>query len=67
MIQWKQTTSSASGTTCATTAWVPRSLWISGSARMRIMTNNPRKIVGLEGYGIEIVERVPLEIGLCKV
>ena len=26
------------------------------------MTNNPRKIVGLEGYGLEIVERVPLEM-----
>ncbi|MGH7294568.1 MAG: GTP cyclohydrolase II, partial [Polyangiaceae bacterium] len=34
-----------------------------GIARMRLMTNNPRKIVGLEGYGLEIVERVPIEIG----
>jgi 3,4-dihydroxy 2-butanone 4-phosphate synthase/GTP cyclohydrolase II len=24
------------------------------------MTNNPRKLVGLEGYGLEIVERIPL-------
>ncbi len=38
-----------------------------GISRLRLMTNNPRKIVGLEGYGIEIAERVPLEIGLCKV
>ena len=33
-----------------------------GVRRMRLMTNNPRKFVGLEGYGLEIVERVPLEI-----
>jgi 3,4-dihydroxy 2-butanone 4-phosphate synthase/GTP cyclohydrolase II len=26
------------------------------------MTNNPKKIVGLEGYGMEMVERVPIEI-----
>jgi 3,4-dihydroxy 2-butanone 4-phosphate synthase/GTP cyclohydrolase II len=26
------------------------------------MTNNPKKVVGLEGYGLEVVERVPLEI-----
>jgi 3,4-dihydroxy 2-butanone 4-phosphate synthase/GTP cyclohydrolase II len=26
------------------------------------MTNNPKKIVGLEGYGLEVVERVPIEI-----
>jgi 3,4-dihydroxy 2-butanone 4-phosphate synthase/GTP cyclohydrolase II len=26
------------------------------------MTNNPKKIVGLEGYGLEIVERVPIEV-----
>ncbi|ACF11917.1 3,4-dihydroxy-2-butanone 4-phosphate synthase [Chlorobaculum parvum NCIB 8327] len=33
-----------------------------GVRKMRLMTNNPKKIVGLEGYGLEIVERVPLEI-----
>jgi len=33
-----------------------------GVAKMRLMTNNPRKIIGLEGYGLEIVERVPLEM-----
>jgi 3,4-dihydroxy 2-butanone 4-phosphate synthase/GTP cyclohydrolase II len=26
------------------------------------MTNNPKKIVGLEGYGLKVVERVPMEI-----
>ena len=26
------------------------------------MTNNPRKIVGLEGYGLRVIERIPLEI-----
>ncbi|TNJ37245.1 MULTISPECIES: bifunctional 3,4-dihydroxy-2-butanone-4-phosphate synthase/GTP cyclohydrolase II [Prosthecochloris] len=33
-----------------------------GVRKMRLMTNNPKKIVGLEGYGLEIVERVPIEI-----
>ena len=31
-----------------------------GVRRLRLMTNNPKKIVGLEGYGLEIVERVPI-------
>lgn len=31
-----------------------------GLSTLRIMTNNPRKLVGLEGYGLEIVERIPL-------
>jgi 3,4-dihydroxy 2-butanone 4-phosphate synthase / GTP cyclohydrolase II len=33
-----------------------------GIGRMRLLTNNPRKIVGLEGYGLQIVDRVPLEV-----
>ena len=31
-----------------------------GLSTLRILTNNPRKLVGLDGYGLEIVERVPL-------
>jgi len=33
-----------------------------GLHQIRLMTNNPRKFVGLEGYGLQIVERVPLEV-----
>jgi 3,4-dihydroxy 2-butanone 4-phosphate synthase/GTP cyclohydrolase II len=29
---------------------------------MRLMTNNPRKITGLKGYGLEVVEVVPIEL-----
>ncbi|TLM80326.1 MAG: bifunctional 3,4-dihydroxy-2-butanone-4-phosphate synthase/GTP cyclohydrolase II [Actinobacteria bacterium] len=36
-----------------------------GVCRMRLMTNNPRKIAGLEGYGLEITEQVPLEVPPC--
>jgi 3,4-dihydroxy 2-butanone 4-phosphate synthase / GTP cyclohydrolase II len=32
-----------------------------GLHKIRLMTNNPRKIIGLEGYGIEVVERIPIE------
>jgi len=32
-----------------------------GVGKIRLMTNNPKKVVGLHGYGLEIVERVPLE------
>jgi 3,4-dihydroxy 2-butanone 4-phosphate synthase/GTP cyclohydrolase II len=32
-----------------------------GLHKIRLMTNNPRKIKGLEGYGIKVVERVPIE------
>jgi 3,4-dihydroxy 2-butanone 4-phosphate synthase/GTP cyclohydrolase II len=33
-----------------------------GLKDIRLLTNNPRKIVGLEGYGLKVVERIPLEI-----
>lgn len=33
-----------------------------GIRTMRLLTNNPRKIIGLEGYGLKIAERVPLEV-----
>jgi len=37
-----------------------------GVRKMRLMTNNPRKIIGLEGYGITIAGRVPLEVRPCE-
>jgi 3,4-dihydroxy 2-butanone 4-phosphate synthase/GTP cyclohydrolase II len=33
-----------------------------GLHHIKIITNNPRKIVGIEGYGLKVVERVPIEI-----
>ncbi|XPV76784.1 MAG: bifunctional 3,4-dihydroxy-2-butanone-4-phosphate synthase/GTP cyclohydrolase II [Desulfovibrio sp.] len=36
-----------------------------GVSKMRLMTNNPKKIIGLEGYGLEVVERVAIETGCC--
>ncbi|AYE35467.1 bifunctional 3,4-dihydroxy-2-butanone-4-phosphate synthase/GTP cyclohydrolase II [Clostridium septicum] len=37
-------------------------LKLLGVKKIRLMTNNPKKISGLEGYGLNIVERVPIEI-----
>jgi len=37
-----------------------------GVRKMRLMTNNPTKIVGLEGYGLKVVEQVPIEIEPCS-
>ncbi len=36
-----------------------------GVRKMRLMTNNPKKIVGLEGYGLEVIEQVPIVIQPC--
>jgi 3,4-dihydroxy 2-butanone 4-phosphate synthase/GTP cyclohydrolase II len=33
-----------------------------GLSKIRLLTNNPRKIVGLEAYGLEVVERIPIEV-----
>ncbi len=33
-----------------------------GLRNIRLLTNNPRKIVGLEGYGLKVIERVPIEV-----
>jgi 3,4-dihydroxy 2-butanone 4-phosphate synthase/GTP cyclohydrolase II len=38
-----------------------------GVAKMRLLTNNPTKVVGLKGYGLDIVERVPLEMEANQV
>ena len=36
-----------------------------GIRTLKIMTNNPKKIIGLEGYGIKVIERIPIEEGSC--
>ena len=40
-------------------------LVLLGVTKLRLITNNPRKFIGLSGYNLEIVERVPLEIPPC--
>jgi len=35
-----------------------------GIKKMNLLTNNPKKIVGLSGYGLEIIKRIPIETGL---
>jgi len=38
-----------------------------GVTKMKLMTNNPKKMVGLEGYGLEVTERVSIEVGACEI
>jgi 3,4-dihydroxy 2-butanone 4-phosphate synthase/GTP cyclohydrolase II len=33
-----------------------------GVRKIRLLTNNPKKVVGLEAYGLEIVERIPIQV-----
>lgn len=37
-----------------------------GIKKIRLLTNNPKKVIGLEAYGLEIVERVPIQAGVHK-
>ncbi len=36
-----------------------------GVKKLRLLTNNPRKIAGLEGYGLKVIERIPIEVTSC--
>src|SRR3989338_3887665 len=37
-----------------------------GVQNLRLMTNNPKKVIGLEGYGLKIVDRVAIQVGIQK-
>ena len=37
-----------------------------GIRKIRLLTNNPRKIIGLKGYGLEVIDRVPIEMDSRK-
>jgi 3,4-dihydroxy 2-butanone 4-phosphate synthase/GTP cyclohydrolase II len=37
-----------------------------GVRKMSLLTNNPKKIVGLEGYGLEVVDRFPIEMAVSE-
>ncbi len=58
----RRTSGSASRPTSATTGSASRSCKDLGVRSMRLLSNNPRKLVGIEGYGLSVVEWVPLEI-----
>jgi 3,4-dihydroxy 2-butanone 4-phosphate synthase/GTP cyclohydrolase II len=38
-----------------------------GVKKIRLLTNNPKKVIGLKGYGLEIIERVPIEMTANKI
>ena len=38
-----------------------------GLKRIRLLTNNPKKIVGLEGYGLKVTERIPIQVSPTKL
>jgi 3,4-dihydroxy 2-butanone 4-phosphate synthase/GTP cyclohydrolase II len=40
-------------------------LYDLGVRKIRLLTNNPKKIIGLQGYGLEIVERIAIKIDAC--
>lgn len=42
-------------------------LYDLGVRKIRLMTNNPKKVVGLSGYGLEVVERVPIQMEVNEV
>ena len=37
-----------------------------GLKRIRVLTNHPRKVVALDGFGVKIVDQVPLNLGATK-
>jgi 3,4-dihydroxy 2-butanone 4-phosphate synthase/GTP cyclohydrolase II len=41
-------------------------LYDLGVRKMRLLTNNPRKLIGIEGYGLEVVEQVPIRVGATR-
>ena len=61
--RWRRMWPWDSSRICGITAWERRFCRDLGIRKIRLMTNNPKKIVGLQGYGLEVVERIPIE---CK-
>ncbi len=37
-----------------------------GIKKIKLLTNNPRKITGLKGYGLEVTERIPIQMEMVK-